>query len=187
MDANAVLFVSRPSCDVLMSRQTCDRRTQNLWLHFLIQKLWQLFKMVWLLFRLELCDVLIVDLWTEGFRSNAGEFNPEKSINLSARRRCQYFSCGYVRQYLIGGVLSALVDWHDSRSTWKFSFNWGLVSKEPHYYCYYCYAVMKNPANLAKHQANPKVAPLIAKMLGKFGGGAARQPWGSSCLNTAVY
>ncbi|KAI7734594.1 hypothetical protein M8C21_010811 [Ambrosia artemisiifolia] len=30
--------------------------------------------------------------------------------------------------------------------------------------------VMKNPANLAKHQANPKVAPLIAKMMSKFGG-----------------
>ncbi|XP_062028229.1 FAM10 family protein At4g22670 [Rosa rugosa] len=30
--------------------------------------------------------------------------------------------------------------------------------------------VMKNPANLAKHQANPKVAPIIAKMMGKFGG-----------------
>lgn len=29
---------------------------------------------------------------------------------------------------------------------------------------------MKNPANLAKHQANPKVAPVIAKMMGKFGG-----------------
>lgn len=31
-------------------------------------------------------------------------------------------------------------------------------------------AVMKNPANLAKHQANPKVAPVIAKMMNKFGG-----------------
>uniref|UniRef100_A0A803L6G6 STI1 domain-containing protein n=1 Tax=Chenopodium quinoa TaxID=63459 RepID=A0A803L6G6_CHEQI len=30
--------------------------------------------------------------------------------------------------------------------------------------------VMKNPANLAKHQANPKVAPIIAKMMGKFSG-----------------
>ncbi|KAF3448397.1 hypothetical protein FNV43_RR09110 [Rhamnella rubrinervis] len=30
--------------------------------------------------------------------------------------------------------------------------------------------VMKNPANLAKHQANPKVAPVIAKMMNKFGG-----------------
>ncbi|XP_043716934.1 FAM10 family protein At4g22670-like isoform X2 [Telopea speciosissima] len=30
--------------------------------------------------------------------------------------------------------------------------------------------VMKNPANFAKHQANPKVAPIIAKMMGKFGG-----------------
>ncbi|PHT26178.1 TPR repeat-containing thioredoxin TDX [Capsicum baccatum] len=30
--------------------------------------------------------------------------------------------------------------------------------------------VMKNPANLAKHQANPKVAPIIAKMLSKFAG-----------------
>jgi len=29
---------------------------------------------------------------------------------------------------------------------------------------------MKNPANLAKHQANPKVAPVIAKMMSKFGG-----------------
>ncbi|KAK9927476.1 hypothetical protein M0R45_024657 [Rubus argutus] len=29
--------------------------------------------------------------------------------------------------------------------------------------------VMKNPANLAKHQANPKVAPVIEKMMGKFG------------------
>jgi suppressor of tumorigenicity protein 13 len=28
---------------------------------------------------------------------------------------------------------------------------------------------MKNPANLAKHQANPKVAPVIEKMMGKFG------------------
>lgn len=32
------------------------------------------------------------------------------------------------------------------------------------------FAVMKNPANLAKHQANPKVAPIIAKMMGKFAG-----------------
>ncbi|KAJ7537320.1 hypothetical protein O6H91_11G001300 [Diphasiastrum complanatum] len=30
--------------------------------------------------------------------------------------------------------------------------------------------VMKNPANLAKHQGNPKVAPIIAKMMSKFGG-----------------
>ncbi|XP_050267141.1 FAM10 family protein At4g22670 [Quercus robur] len=30
--------------------------------------------------------------------------------------------------------------------------------------------VMKDPANLAKHQANPKVAPVIAKMMNKFGG-----------------
>ncbi|XVF10773.1 hypothetical protein REPUB_Repub07fG0211900 [Reevesia pubescens] len=30
--------------------------------------------------------------------------------------------------------------------------------------------VMKNPANLAKHQANPKVAPVIAKMMSKFPG-----------------
>ncbi|KAJ4955084.1 hypothetical protein NE237_011867 [Protea cynaroides] len=30
--------------------------------------------------------------------------------------------------------------------------------------------VMKNPANFAKHQANPKVAPIIAKMMGKFAG-----------------
>lgn len=30
------------------------------------------------------------------------------------------------------------------------------------------FAVMKNPANLAKHQSNPKVAPTIAKMMGKF-------------------
>ncbi|KAJ9535844.1 hypothetical protein OSB04_un001003 [Centaurea solstitialis] len=30
--------------------------------------------------------------------------------------------------------------------------------------------VMKNPANLAKHQGNPKLAPLIAKMMSKFGG-----------------
>uniref|UniRef100_A0A803MCT4 STI1 domain-containing protein n=1 Tax=Chenopodium quinoa TaxID=63459 RepID=A0A803MCT4_CHEQI len=30
--------------------------------------------------------------------------------------------------------------------------------------------VMKNPANLSKHQANPKVAPIIAKMMGKFSG-----------------
>eukprot|EP00270_Netrium_digitus_P019503 TRINITY_DN76_c0_g1_i3.p1 TRINITY_DN76_c0_g1~~TRINITY_DN76_c0_g1_i3.p1 ORF type:complete len:394 (-),score=132.66 TRINITY_DN76_c0_g1_i3:197-1378(-) len=29
--------------------------------------------------------------------------------------------------------------------------------------------VMKNPANLAKHQSNPKVAPLIRKFMGKFG------------------
>jgi hypothetical protein len=34
-------------------------------------------------------------------------------------------------------------------------------------------AVMKNPANLAKHQANPKVAPVIAKMMSKFGGAGA--------------
>ena len=33
-----------------------------------------------------------------------------------------------------------------------------------------CVAVMKDPANLAKHQANPKVAPIIAKMMGKFAG-----------------
>ncbi|RRT81379.1 hypothetical protein B296_00015822 [Ensete ventricosum] len=30
--------------------------------------------------------------------------------------------------------------------------------------------VMKNPANFAKHQSNPKVAPVIAKMMGKFAG-----------------
>ncbi|KAL5728153.1 hypothetical protein ACHQM5_001269 [Ranunculus cassubicifolius] len=30
--------------------------------------------------------------------------------------------------------------------------------------------VMKNPANIAKHQANPKVAPILMKMMGKFGG-----------------
>ncbi|XXG75942.1 hypothetical protein AAC387_Pa08g0405 [Persea americana] len=30
--------------------------------------------------------------------------------------------------------------------------------------------VMKNPANFAKHQSNPKVAPIIAKMMGKFPG-----------------
>uniref|UniRef100_A0A6N2KT49 STI1 domain-containing protein n=1 Tax=Salix viminalis TaxID=40686 RepID=A0A6N2KT49_SALVM len=30
--------------------------------------------------------------------------------------------------------------------------------------------VMKNPANLAKHQANPKVAPVLAKMMSKFAG-----------------
>ncbi|KAL6986078.1 hypothetical protein U1Q18_019445 [Sarracenia purpurea var. burkii] len=30
--------------------------------------------------------------------------------------------------------------------------------------------VMKNPANIAKHQENPKVAPIIAKMMGKFAG-----------------
>ncbi|GAY43470.1 hypothetical protein CUMW_074700 [Citrus unshiu] len=30
--------------------------------------------------------------------------------------------------------------------------------------------LMKNPANLAQHQANPKVAPIIAKMMAKFGG-----------------
>ncbi|XP_010277017.1 PREDICTED: FAM10 family protein At4g22670-like [Nelumbo nucifera] len=30
--------------------------------------------------------------------------------------------------------------------------------------------VMKNPANLAKHQANPKVAPIIAKMMSGFAG-----------------
>ncbi|KAI3727507.1 hypothetical protein L6452_16123 [Arctium lappa] len=30
--------------------------------------------------------------------------------------------------------------------------------------------VMKNPGNLAKHQANPKVAPVISKMMNKFGG-----------------
>lgn len=33
-----------------------------------------------------------------------------------------------------------------------------------------CFTVMTNPANLAKHQANPKVAPVIAKMMGKFAG-----------------
>uniref|UniRef100_A0A0D6R4Z4 STI1 domain-containing protein n=1 Tax=Araucaria cunninghamii TaxID=56994 RepID=A0A0D6R4Z4_ARACU len=30
--------------------------------------------------------------------------------------------------------------------------------------------VMKNPANLAKHQANPKVAPILTKMMSKFAG-----------------
>ncbi|KAA8521903.1 hypothetical protein F0562_012783 [Nyssa sinensis] len=30
--------------------------------------------------------------------------------------------------------------------------------------------VMKNPANLAKHQGNPKVAPIIAKMMSNFAG-----------------
>jgi suppressor of tumorigenicity protein 13 len=29
---------------------------------------------------------------------------------------------------------------------------------------------MKNPASFAKYQANPKVAPVIAKMMGKFAG-----------------
>jgi suppressor of tumorigenicity protein 13 len=32
------------------------------------------------------------------------------------------------------------------------------------------FAVMKNPANLAKHQGNPKVAPVIAKMMSEFAG-----------------
>lgn len=32
------------------------------------------------------------------------------------------------------------------------------------------YAVMKNPADLTKYQANPKVAPIIAKMMSKFSG-----------------
>lgn len=36
--------------------------------------------------------------------------------------------------------------------------------------CLNAITVMKNPANLAKHQANPKVAPVIAKMMGKFAG-----------------
>lgn len=36
---------------------------------------------------------------------------------------------------------------------------------------------MKNPANLAKHQANPKVAPVIAKMMSKFGGAGAGAQW----------
>uniref|UniRef100_F6HHR7 Uncharacterized protein n=1 Tax=Vitis vinifera TaxID=29760 RepID=F6HHR7_VITVI len=35
---------------------------------------------------------------------------------------------------------------------------------------YWTCDVMKNPANLAKHQANPKVAPVIAKMMAKFAG-----------------
>lgn len=30
---------------------------------------------------------------------------------------------------------------------------------------------MKNPANFAKHQSNPKVGPVIAKMMTKLGGG----------------
>ena len=30
--------------------------------------------------------------------------------------------------------------------------------------------VMSNPANLAKHQANPKVGPIIAKMMAKMNG-----------------
>ncbi|RZC73327.1 hypothetical protein C5167_048807 [Papaver somniferum] len=30
--------------------------------------------------------------------------------------------------------------------------------------------VMKNPANIAKHQSNPRVAPIIAKMMSKFAG-----------------
>ncbi|KAL8172455.1 hypothetical protein V2J09_024259 [Rumex salicifolius] len=34
--------------------------------------------------------------------------------------------------------------------------------------------VMKNPGNLAKYQANPKVAPVIAKMMNKFGGANVR-------------
>jgi len=41
-------------------------------------------------------------------------------------------------------------------------------------YLFLLSAVMKNPANLAKHQANPKVAPVIAKMMSKFGGGGAQ-------------
>lgn len=40
-------------------------------------------------------------------------------------------------------------------------------------YCVLMRAVMKNPANLAKHQGNPKVAPVIAKMFSKMSGGAA--------------
>jgi hypothetical protein len=33
--------------------------------------------------------------------------------------------------------------------------------------------VMKNPSNLAKHQGNPKVAPVISKMFTKFAGAGA--------------
>lgn len=32
--------------------------------------------------------------------------------------------------------------------------------------------LQKNPLNFAKHQSNPKVAAVMAKMMGKFGGGA---------------
>ncbi|KAM7258166.1 hypothetical protein ACFE04_013907 [Oxalis oulophora] len=35
--------------------------------------------------------------------------------------------------------------------------------------------VMKNPAKLAEYQSNPRVAPIIAKMMSKFGGGANPQ------------
>lgn len=46
-------------------------------------------------------------------------------------------------------------------------------------------AVMKNPANLAKHQANPKVAPVITKMMNKFGGG--NMWWTSLIFSVFVY
>ena len=35
---------------------------------------------------------------------------------------------------------------------------------------FWCVAVMKNPANLAKHQANPRIAPVLAKMMTMFAG-----------------
>lgn len=44
---------------------------------------------------------------------------------------------------------------------------WCLMSLFPHANGY---AVMKNPADLTKYQANPKVAPIIAKMMSKFSG-----------------
>ncbi|MCD7463685.1 hypothetical protein HAX54_051149, partial [Datura stramonium] len=45
---------------------------------------------------------------------------------------------------------------------------------------------MKNPANLAKHQANPKVAPIIAKMMSKFAGPKINSSLASSMAKTNI-
>ena len=58
----------------------------------------------------------------------------------------------------------------------KQCFSWGSYRAQDYAYVFWFsvlvgfYSVMKNPANLAKHQSNPKVAPIIAKMMGKFAG-----------------
>lgn len=56
---------------------------------------------------------------------------------------------------------------------WQVNFSAGknsLVSDSFFLFLFDGFTVMKNPANLAQHQANPKVAPIIAKMMAKFGG-----------------
>lgn len=55
-----------------------------------------------------------------------------------------------------------------SPATWLYRINVHIYCFDPLFYC--LIPVMNNPANFAKHQANPKVGPIIAKMMGKFSG-----------------